>query len=135
MSPFHYEDCGDTLSSTVFIHTTYAVSSGHMIRFSDHAPCKLPTRLRLVTMLPTGANVVECYEGDNGIFRYRIAGYLRGVLIFVIFVTSPGVTKFCTHENNPLYGMLRSFQCVVVGIYPISPDLCPAFIACSTHGA
>ena len=29
---------------------------------------------------------------------YRIAGYFRGVLIFVIFVTSPGVTKFCTHE-------------------------------------
>ena len=29
---------------------------------------------------------------------YRIAGYFRGVLIFVVFVTNPGVTKFCTHE-------------------------------------
>ena len=29
---------------------------------------------------------------------YRTAGYFRGVLIFVIFVTNPGVTKFCTHE-------------------------------------
>ena len=29
---------------------------------------------------------------------YRIASYFRGVLIFVIFVTRPGVTKFCTHE-------------------------------------
>ena len=27
-----------------------------------------------------------------------IAGYFRGVLIFIIFVTSPGVTKFYTHE-------------------------------------
>ena len=31
-------------------------------------------------------------------YTYRIAGYFRGVLIFVNFVTSPGVTKFCTHE-------------------------------------
>ena len=30
--------------------------------------------------------------------KYRIADYFRGVLIFVIFVTSPGVTKSCTHE-------------------------------------
>ena len=29
---------------------------------------------------------------------YRIAGYFRGVLIFVIFVANPGVTKFSTHE-------------------------------------
>ena len=29
---------------------------------------------------------------------YRIAGYFCGVLIFVIFVTSPRVTKFCIHE-------------------------------------
>ena len=34
---------------------------------------------------------------------YRIAGIrnFRGVLIFVIFVTSPGITKFCTHEVFP----------------------------------
>ena len=30
--------------------------------------------------------------------RYRIAGNFRGVLIFVIFVTIPRVTKFSTHE-------------------------------------
>ena len=30
--------------------------------------------------------------------RYRIAGNFRGVLIFVIFVTLPRVTKFSTHE-------------------------------------
>ena len=29
---------------------------------------------------------------------YRIAGNFRGVLIFVIFVTIPRVTKFSTHE-------------------------------------
>ena len=29
---------------------------------------------------------------------YRIAGYFRGVLIFIIFVVNPGVTKFSTHE-------------------------------------
>ena len=29
---------------------------------------------------------------------YRIAGYFRGVLIFVIFVVNPGDTKFSTHE-------------------------------------
>ena len=29
---------------------------------------------------------------------YRIAGYFRGVLIFVIFVANPGVTKFSTHK-------------------------------------
>ena len=29
---------------------------------------------------------------------YRIAGNFRGVLIFVIFVVNPGVTKFSTHE-------------------------------------
>ena len=28
---------------------------------------------------------------------YRIAGYFRGVLSFVIFVVHPGVTKFSTH--------------------------------------
>ena len=32
------------------------------------------------------------------IFIYRIAGNFRGVLIFVIFVTMPRVTKFSTHE-------------------------------------
>ena len=31
--------------------------------------------------------------------NYRIAGNFRGVLIFVIFVVHPGVTKFCTHEK------------------------------------
>ena len=30
--------------------------------------------------------------------NYRIAGNFRGVLIFVIFVTIPRVTKFSTHE-------------------------------------
>ena len=30
------------------------------------------------------------------LFAYRIAGY-RGVLTCVIFVTNPGVTKFCIH--------------------------------------
>ena len=29
---------------------------------------------------------------------YRIAGYFRGVLIFVIFVVDPGVTKISTDE-------------------------------------
>ena len=29
---------------------------------------------------------------------YRIADYFRRVLIFVIFVANPGVTKFSTHE-------------------------------------
>ena len=29
---------------------------------------------------------------------YRIAGNFRGVLIFIIFVTIPRVTKFSTHE-------------------------------------
>ena len=39
--------------------------------FSDHAPLQVAKQARtVVTMLPTGANVVECYEGDNGIFRY-----------------------------------------------------------------
>ena len=34
---------------------------------------------------------------------YRIAGNFRGVLIFVIFVTTPRVTKFSTHEIfNPV---------------------------------
>ena len=28
---------------------------------------------------------------------YHIAGYFRGVLIFVIFMANPGVTKFSTH--------------------------------------
>ena len=32
------------------------------------------------------------------IYIYRIAGNFRGVLIFVIFVTIPRVTKFSTHE-------------------------------------
>ena len=32
------------------------------------------------------------------IYKYRIAGNFRGVLIFVIFVTIPRVTKFSTHE-------------------------------------
>ena len=32
------------------------------------------------------------------IIIYRIAGNFRGVLIFVIFVTIPRVTKFSTHE-------------------------------------
>ena len=31
-------------------------------------------------------------------YTYRIAGNFRGVLIFVIFVTIPRVTKFSTHE-------------------------------------
>ena len=38
--------------------------------------------------------------------NYRIAGYFRGVLIFVIFVVHLLVTKISTHENNPLYGRL-----------------------------
>ena len=32
------------------------------------------------------------------LFRYRIADYFHGVLIFVIFVANPGVTKFSTHK-------------------------------------
>ena len=60
------------MSSTVFIHTTYAISSGHMIMISDHAHLQVAKQARtVVTMLPTGANVVECYEGDNGVFRYH----------------------------------------------------------------
>ena len=65
--------------TTVFIHTTStyiigpgtgSISSGHMIMFSDHAPLQVAKQARtVVTMLPTGANVVECYEGENGIFR------------------------------------------------------------------
>ena len=31
--------------------------------------------------------------------EYHIAGYFRGVLIFIIFVVHPGVTKFSTHET------------------------------------
>ena len=38
----------------------------------------------------------KCHIASSG--QYRIVGYFRGVLIFVIFVTIPGVTKFCTHE-------------------------------------
>ena len=39
--------------------------------FSDHTPLQVANQARtVVTMLPTGANVVECYEGDNGIFRW-----------------------------------------------------------------
>ena len=33
------------------------------------------------------------------IMEYHTAGYFRGVLIFVIFVIIPGVTKFSTHET------------------------------------
>ena len=33
-------------------------------------------------------------------FKYRIAGYFREVLIFVIFVGHLLVTKISTHENN-----------------------------------
>ena len=29
---------------------------------------------------------------------YRIVGYFRGMLIFVIFVVNPGVTKFSNYE-------------------------------------
>ena len=36
---------------------------------------------------------------------YHIAGYFRGVQIFVIFVVHPDVTKFCTHE---IFHTLRS---------------------------
>ena len=38
--------------------------------------------------------VSSCY------MYYRIAGKLRGVLIFVIFVVELVVTKFSTHENK-----------------------------------
>ena len=46
----------------------------------------------------TAALFLVIYTVPEQITNYRIAGYFRGVLIFVIFVTSPGVTKFCTHE-------------------------------------
>ena len=49
-------------------------------------------------MVQTGARNDNLYMQKTGSGDYRIAGYFRGVLIFVIFVTSPGVTKFCTHE-------------------------------------
>ena len=53
----------------------------------NHAPHSLLSNCN------TPSNVHEFDRTLN-----RIAGYFRGVLIFVIFVTSPGVTKFCTHE-------------------------------------
>ena len=37
-------------------------------------------------------------KGEEYEKAYRIAGNFRGVLIFVIFVTIPRVTKFSTHE-------------------------------------
>ena len=43
-------------------------------------------------MIHVHTSIYEC------MMKYRIEGYFCGVLIFIIFVTSPGVTKFCTHE-------------------------------------
>ena len=45
----------------------------------------------------TNVNFVRLYARTNYLY-YRIAGNFRGVLIFVIFVTIPRVTKFSTHE-------------------------------------
>ena len=45
--------------------------------------------------------VIDCSDVIH-VLPYRIAGYFRGVLIFVIFVGHLLVTKISTHENNPV---------------------------------
>ena len=58
--------------------------------------------------LCNGFNLCNVAHG----FHYRIVGYFRGVLIFVIFVVNPGVTKFCTHEIfNPHYMYSSVYTC------------------------
>ena len=51
--------------------------------------------LSLYTVVYVVINL-RCAYAQRGL--YRIAGNFRGVLIFVIFVTIPRVTKFSTHE-------------------------------------
>ena len=43
-------------------------------------------------------SLVSCTIKNCTPETHRIAGYFRGVLIFAIFVTSPSITKFCTHK-------------------------------------
>ena len=72
----------------------YDVSPGRMGEVGEggegvSSPAEVARRAEtIITMLPSGENVMDCYAGENGILRFVISGYWEFEFSFALLTLS-----------------------------------------------
>lgn len=72
----------------------YDVSPGRVGEIGDggegvSSPAEVAKRSEtIITMLPSGENVMDCYAGENGILRYAVLGYQKCEFLFILLTLS-----------------------------------------------
>ena len=94
--PNLYLMVADAPSQTVLVAIAASLKMSQL--WNTSATVTVSLLMLIPSLMLSLTNISAYLHMVNRFFIYRIAGNFRGVLIFVIFVTIPPVTKFSTHE-------------------------------------